>query len=266
MKPPEPDATYLNGEASLQLSFAAAQRDLNWLNKQIAFKDDFVELPFPRLASADENALKAAEAAYRQEANVVDSRLFRKVTLQEKGVALEEICARLRAQTSVAIYAARAIRDEKVTVFVKELPARDVMRALARLFSYACSRNGEAGKYDYEFVKSMRVELAEEEMRNRDIHAALLALDAEMEKRIEAVKGNTEHGPKGWIGICAFGSLCLASDGAFRAAQSCAIASATGAGCNARGCSRHSAQNGCQDGTRSDKTHRGDVCGNASLS
>jgi len=124
-------------------------------------------------------AAGAAPGAPKQEK---DARLLHKVTLREKGVALSDFCAELQEQTGVELSASRAVADEKVTVFVKERPARDVMREVARLFGYFWSRSGGEGKLRYILDQDLKSQLAEEELRNRDQHAALLALDAEMQK------------------------------------------------------------------------------------
>lgn len=147
--------------------------------------DDFVRVAPPRLAAGGPGGSRAVSQAMKEheaQARVVDSRLFRTVTLQLKGASLEELCAELKAQTGVELSAARGVQDEKVTVFVKEQRARDVMRAVARLFGYVWGRTGGEKEYRYELVQDLRGQLEEEELRNRDQNAALLALDAEMEK------------------------------------------------------------------------------------
>jgi hypothetical protein len=146
--------------------------------------DDFVRLPLPRIAASGsaQPAVAAAAREYEREAKVVDTRLFRKVTLQEKGVSLTDLCARLQEQTGVDLRASRGVGDEKVTVFVKEQRARDVMRAIAHLFGYLWSRSGAEGEYRYTVEQDLKSQLAEEELRSRDLNAALLALDAEMQK------------------------------------------------------------------------------------
>src|SRR5207244_1180457 len=126
--------------------------------------------------------LPAVAATKETQGHALDARLLRKVTLQEKGVALSDFCAEMQAQTGVELSASRAVADEKVTVFVKDRPARDVMREVARLFGDFWSRSGSAGKYRYLLDQDLKSQLAEEELRNGDQHAALLALDAEMQK------------------------------------------------------------------------------------
>ncbi len=146
--------------------------------------DDFVRIPLPRVAAAADQRAAAAQAVknYEQQAKIVDTRLYRNVSLEAKGEALENVCRQLERQTGVTLRASRGVADEKVTLFVKEVRARDLMRALARLFGYAWSRAGEEGAYRYELTQDLRSRLAEEELRNRDQAEALLALDAEMEK------------------------------------------------------------------------------------
>jgi hypothetical protein len=126
--------------------------------------------------------LSAAAAPKPPTGTQVDPRLLHKVTLQEKGVSLTDFCAHLQVQAGVELRAARSVADEKVTVFVKEQRARDVMRAVARLFGYFWSRSGSEGEYRYTIEQDLKSQLAEEELRNRDLNAALLALDAQMQK------------------------------------------------------------------------------------
>src|SRR5205085_10252257 len=97
-----------------------------WLTLLPRFRDDFAQPPLTRLATAGGKG--AALHQYEREARVADGRLFRKVTLRLKAVPLSELCAALEKQTAVPLSAARGVADENVTILVKELPARDVMR------------------------------------------------------------------------------------------------------------------------------------------
>jgi hypothetical protein len=74
------------------------------------------------------------------------------------------------------------VADEKVTLFCKETPLRDVMRNLGRPFGYAWLRSGKENEYRYELAQDLRSQLMEEELRNRDQNAALLALDRQMQR------------------------------------------------------------------------------------
>jgi hypothetical protein len=183
--PPEkalvPDATYLDGRDTQLAAF--------WITglKSPAppgvdpplppVKEDFVRVPFPQIAGMDTRAIEAARRVYKQEAQIVDARLFRKVALHEKGTSLQDLCAKLEKQTGVKVSASRGIRDEKASVFVNQLPARDVMRAVARLFNGYWQRTGEEGAYEYALKQDFKSQIAEENLRNKDMDAALLALD-----------------------------------------------------------------------------------------
>lgn len=112
---------------------------------------------------------------------VVDGRLTRKVTLAFKGTALSDLCVHLHAETGVHLSAGPSVTDEKVTLFCKQMPLRDVMRQLSRPFGYAWTRSGPAGKYRYELLQDLRSQLLEEELRNRDRHDALLSLEQELQ-------------------------------------------------------------------------------------
>jgi RNA polymerase sigma-70 factor (ECF subfamily) len=116
------------------------------------------------------------------EREVVDRRLTQKATLASKGTALSELCEHLRAETGVHLAAGPSVADEKVTLFCEKTPVREVMRQLSRPFGYTWLRSGKEGEYKYELVQDLRSQLLEEELRNRDRNAALLALEQELEK------------------------------------------------------------------------------------
>jgi hypothetical protein len=152
------------------------------LRGELPVRDDFVRVPFPRLASASDRAVAAAVESYRREAAVVDDRLFREVTVQRKATALSDLCERLRADTGIALVAGSSVADEKVTLFCRTMPLREVMRQLSRPFGYAWLRRGKRREYQYELAQDLRSQLLEEELRNRDRNEALLALEREIER------------------------------------------------------------------------------------
>jgi hypothetical protein len=75
------------------------------------------------------------------------------------------------------------VADEKVTLFCKAVPLREVMRQLSRPFGCTWLRSGRPGQYHYELVEELRSQLLDEELRNRDRNTALLALERELEQR-----------------------------------------------------------------------------------
>ncbi|HLK57121.1 MAG TPA: zf-HC2 domain-containing protein [Chthonomonadaceae bacterium] len=193
--PPSPsDPDYLDGrDASLTRFWAGGRSPENAASLPddtiAGLRDDFIRVPFPKLAGTSAKALADARQDQQKEAAILDTRLFRKVTLQFKGASLEEVCAALARSTGVIVRVSRGLRDEKATIFVKELPARDVMRALARLFGYYWLRTGEENAYKYDLSQDIRSRLMEEELRSRDLNEALLALDEAMRKHLETERG-----------------------------------------------------------------------------
>jgi hypothetical protein len=182
------------------------------VRRAIRTRDDFVTIPFPRIASLSDGPVAAAVAGYRQEAAVVDARLSREVTLAVKATALSDLCEQLCKGTGIRLEAGRSVADEKVTVFCEKMPLRDVMRQLARPFGYTWLRSAtldarrstlDSGKgsrpvgsessverrassvtpeYRYELVQDLRSQLLEDELRNRGRDAALLDLEREVER------------------------------------------------------------------------------------
>ena len=188
------DALYLNGQDAPAPKFAVidaadTSRPSDALPR---FRDDFILAEPPRIAGAGSDAQQkqqdaAALREYNRQMAIVDTRLFRKVTLAEKGESIATICAHLQAQTGVKLRGLQDVEDEKLTIFVEKMPARDVMRAISRLLGYKWMRYGTEGAFFYRLTQPMRSRLAEEEMRSQDDNAALLALDEEMgRKRTEA--------------------------------------------------------------------------------
>jgi hypothetical protein len=115
-----------------------------------------------------------------EDQDAIDTRLTRKVTLAVKGIALSDLCAQLGEETKVNLTAGASVADEKVTLFCRAMPLRDVMRQLSRPFGYTWLRSGDGKAHRYELVQDLRGQLLEEELRNRDRSEALLALDREM--------------------------------------------------------------------------------------
>jgi hypothetical protein len=195
--PPEAtdDLAVLNGDPVRDVQqWIALPRDANAmlaerLRRVIHGGDDFVHVPPPRLADARGQQIAAAIESYKRETAVVDARLAREVTVQKKATALSDLCEHLRAETGIHLSAGSSVADDKVTLFCREMPLRDVMRQLSRPFGYTWLRTREPGAksqepgapYRYELVQDLRSQLLEEELRNRDRNAALLALDQAMQ-------------------------------------------------------------------------------------
>jgi len=132
----------------------------------------------------DETGSQIAGAAesYAREAAIVDARLSREVSCAFKATALSDLCDRLRRDTGILVAAGSSVADEKVTLFCGKSSLRDVMRQISRPFGYTWLRTGKEKEYRYELVQDLRSQLQEEELRNRDRHAALLALESQIER------------------------------------------------------------------------------------
>jgi hypothetical protein len=153
------------------------------VRRAVRVQDDFVRIPFPRIAATSDRQIAEAVESYKREAAIIDARLSREVTLQQKATALSDLCERLRAGTGIQLAAGASVADEKVTIFCEKMPLREVMRQLSRPFGYAWLRSKrEGGEYHYELAQDLKSQLLEEELRNRDRHASLLALAKEMER------------------------------------------------------------------------------------
>jgi hypothetical protein len=137
--------------------------------------------PVVALTAASQRQSHAANEDNQPDASTVDPRLSQRVTLALKGASLEEFCAALQDQINVECRAARDVSEDKVTVFVKDQPAREVMDAIKHLFGYFWLRTTKEGSYRYELSQDLKSRLAEEDLRRRDMNAALQALDRAMQ-------------------------------------------------------------------------------------
>src|SRR4029077_15131725 len=86
----------------------------------VRVRDDFVTIPFPRLASTSNRPIAEAVASYKREAAIVDPRLSREITCAFKATALSDLCAQLRSETGIELTAGSSLADEKVTVFCEK--------------------------------------------------------------------------------------------------------------------------------------------------
>jgi hypothetical protein len=178
------DLAYINADLALVLRRwvppAAAAGAARAAGAPLGQNEEFIYIEPPRIASRDPGAVRDAVARYQAEKAVVDARLERKVDLAVKGISFSDLCGRLTRETGVPLRAGRTVADEKVTIFCEKQPLRALMRQVSHLFGYKWARSGEEGAYQYELFQELRSQLAEEELRNRDLNAALIALDEAM--------------------------------------------------------------------------------------
>jgi hypothetical protein len=180
------DLVAMNGDLEQQFqqwSYVPAdqrQRIEERIWRAIHVREEFVSLPFPRIAGRSGRLIAEAVESYKQQAAIVDPRLSREVTAAFKGMALSDVCDRLRSDTGIPLSAGPSVADEKVTLFCEQMPLRQVLRQLARPFGYTWLRSGTPGMYRYELVQDLKSQLWEEEMRNQDNRDALLDVDGEM--------------------------------------------------------------------------------------
>ena len=187
-RPKESELAYLNPdpEASLAPWTQRPPDAIRLLEQRLEQKvkggDNFVTVPIPLIAGQGPGAVKAAVAAHDREAAIVDARLVRAVALRRKGVSFADLCEALTSETGIRFTANRRVADDKVTLFCHPRPLRDIMRLIALHFGFAWVRKGEEGAYEYELTQTLRSQLLEEGLRERDQEEMLLAIDRQMER------------------------------------------------------------------------------------
>ncbi len=187
LKHPTDDIVYLNGDGFdgyARRASALLKLDPNPILKTLPEStrgDDFILVPLPQLATTSKSAMAEALSHYEQEKQIVDARLQHKVTLGFKRVSFSELCEKLSKETGIETVASRSVSDEKLTLFCKDRPVRDLMRQITKLFGFVWERNGTEDSFRYKLTEPLKVRILEEELRNRDRNEALLALDREMD-------------------------------------------------------------------------------------
>ena len=145
------DLVYVNRDPDGAIQEWVPLRQDEWekiearIRRVVRVHDDFITIPFPRIASTSDHPIAQAVESYKREAAVVDPRLSREVSLQSKATALSDLCDRLRGETGIQIAAGPTVADEKVTLFCEKLPLREVMRQLSRAFGYTWLRSKKEG-------------------------------------------------------------------------------------------------------------------------
>ncbi|MBB6049975.1 hypothetical protein [Armatimonas rosea] len=181
------DLTYLNAEGFDVYTHKVAafvRSDAEALRLQlpeVKGADSFVEVPLPQLAAGDSTANSAALRAYQDEKAISDARLQKRVTLAKKAVSFGELLDAIAKETGISISATRSVADDKLTVFCKDKPLRELMRQVTQHFGFVWERTGAEPEFVYRLKQPLRNQFLEEELRNKDKNEALLALDRELE-------------------------------------------------------------------------------------
>ena len=187
-RPGESELAYLNPDPETSLTPwtnrppDAIRRFEKELEQRVKGGDDFVTMLLPPIAGQGPAAVKAAIAAHDKEAAIVDARLVREISLRLKAVSFADLCLRLTDETGIRFTANRRIADDKVTIFCHPRALRSIMRLIARHFGFAWVRKGEEGAYEYELTQTLRSQLLEEGLRDKDQEEMLLAVDRQMER------------------------------------------------------------------------------------
>ncbi|MCC2670835.1 MAG: hypothetical protein K0Q72_3306, partial [Armatimonadetes bacterium] len=114
-----------------------------------------------------------------------DTRLDRPVTLRLGKSPLSRVLAEVGKQSGVALTPAPEVADEPAIVFVREQPAREVLRHLALLFRYTWTRTASSDPPRYRLFQDLRSRREEEALWEADRLQALARLRASLGKRAE---------------------------------------------------------------------------------
>jgi len=117
----------------------------------------------------------AARAEVDQRTMLLDTTpgLNKQITLNLRAASLREVLDKIQAATGVKLRPDRDIAEDKVTIWVKEKPAKDVLRAIAHCFNL-CWAEAEVGSFTYLNLYMDRESSAASRKRNYDDYTSIL--------------------------------------------------------------------------------------------
>ena len=106
-----------------------------------------------------------------------DPRLEKKVTIELSHTKLEDVVKSLSEQTGVVMKAGTGqrdwrVRERKVSIQAKDVPAGQIMTQLSKLLGYYLSQDGEKDKWTYLFWQDQKSRIYESEMITAEKEAA----------------------------------------------------------------------------------------------
>lgn len=96
-----------------------------------------------------------------------DPRLAEKLSFQANCLPFPQALAQMSAKTGVSLTADSSLKDDLVLLQVRERPIGEVMTRLAKHFSLAWERTGEAPEYKYNVGQSAEARRAEDTVRRK---------------------------------------------------------------------------------------------------
>ena len=123
--------------------------------------------------------------------------LDKPITLSLRAASIREVLDKVEADTGVRLRPERAIADDKATIWVKDQPARDVLRALAHCFNL-CWTESEVGSLRYLHLFMDRDSQSELRRRHHEDYLAIVKqFDTELEAAAQFIRaGQTYQAPQ----------------------------------------------------------------------
>lgn len=121
-----------------------------------------------------------------------DTRLDQKVTYQAKGELMHKVIEDLANKTGVYMECGTSskdwqVRDRKITIFVKDMPLKDLQQSIADLMNFTWARGAKEGVYTYRIFQDLKSKKEEENMRTRDKEEKVKKLQAKRKAALETI-------------------------------------------------------------------------------
>ena len=126
--------------------------------------------------------------------------LDKPITISLRAASIREVLDEVEAETGVRLRPEREIAEDKATIYAKEKPAREVLRALAHCFNL-CWTDSEIGRFRFLHLFTDRDSNAELRRRHYEDYLAITnQFDQEIQTTVQYIRSEQEYEPPQNIG------------------------------------------------------------------
>ena len=98
-----------------------------------------------------------------------DKRLEQKVNIKATGMPLGDFLMKLSATTGVKMTARKDVADDKLAIYVKDLPLSDLQDAVKEVLHLHYTRKGEKDKWEYEFWMDLKTKQEIDQFKETEV-------------------------------------------------------------------------------------------------
>ena len=115
-----------------------------------------------------------------------DKRLEQKVNIKATGMPLGDFFTKLSAKTGVKMTARKDVADDKLAIYVKDLPLSDLQDAVKEVLHLHCTRKGEKDKWEYEFWMDLKTKQEGERLKQEALDRLRKHIEDQIQKPLKS--------------------------------------------------------------------------------